>query len=327
MKVPSSNLKSEKDQRFSSKLLQFLKMKDGYSSGLKNMADDFMLLRFGKVFGVNATADTPIIKRQFIYLVHLFIQSFGQLIFLMKTQKNERRHLSIINTFNLSNLSPSIFRVKGNSIFSPKFNVDRWTWLLRKWREVLRTFPIFLTKAGAFTRLLRTTVGIGIARLYHIAEIVVKRNRMLDDLSTIDDELFHALQLGFYFGVAYAVVDCSQDEIRNLDQHSFQFVTSICGDDTDSTNIVERIDRWLLLMEKALIGEHFEREKLPKTPMTPILLETFDNIILLTQKTNSTAAVLNELALLLRSQRMDKTSFDQCLNDEQLYLGKNKRFK
>ncbi|CAF1295553.1 unnamed protein product [Rotaria sordida] len=84
---------------------------------------------------------------------------------------------------------------------------------------------------------------------------------------------------------------------------------------------VEILDRWTLIMEELLRGGEFNRNEIPKTPLTPLLLETFDSLIALTKSINVTRAVFNDLALLLRSQRMDKKVMENFYNDEELYLG------
>ncbi|CAF4808607.1 unnamed protein product, partial [Rotaria sp. Silwood2] len=60
---------------FLTKASMFHKTKQAYESDLHNIGDDFMLLRFGKVFGENALPTTARSNKQFIYLVHLFIKS------------------------------------------------------------------------------------------------------------------------------------------------------------------------------------------------------------------------------------------------------------
>ncbi|CAF4352509.1 unnamed protein product, partial [Rotaria sordida] len=83
----------------------------------------------------------------------------------------------------------------------------------------------------------------------------------------------------------------------------------------------EILDKWTLIMEELLRGGEFNRNEIPKTPLTPLLLETFDSLIALTISINVTRAVFNDLALLLRSQRMDKKVMENFYNDEELYLG------
>ena len=74
-------------------------------------------------------------------------------------------------------------------------------------------------------------------------------------------------------------------------------------------------------MEDVLSGKEFNRKEIPKIPLTPLLLETFDSLITLTKSTNQTCMAFNELALLLRSQRMDKKTTENFYNDEELFLG------
>ncbi|CAF4746489.1 unnamed protein product, partial [Rotaria sp. Silwood2] len=134
------------------------------------------------------------------------------------------------------------------TFFSPKSNVDQWTWLLEKWRDSLRTFPIILTEVGAFTRLLRTTIGMGIARLFSFAETIVTNNQILD-LAVMNEQLFHALQTGFYFGVAYAIVDCIQDEIQNPDIISSQHLAALKIETNENGRLltpIEALDKWIL---------------------------------------------------------------------------------
>ena len=85
---------------------------------------------------------------------------------------------------------------------------------------------------------------------------------------------------------------------------------------------VEIVDKWFLVMEQLLCGEEVNRKELPKTPVTPLLLETFDSLITLTKTIDSTCVVFNEIALLLRSQRVDKKTTTTFCNDEELFLGK-----
>jgi hypothetical protein len=74
-------------------------------------------------------------------------------------------------------------------------------------------------------------------------------------------------------------------------------------------------------MEQLLSGHDFDRSQLPQTPVTTMLIETFDNLLILTKSTDTTCVSFNELALLLRSQRIDQKTLDGQYNDEQLYLG------
>ncbi|CAF1665956.1 unnamed protein product, partial [Didymodactylos carnosus] len=119
-------------------------------------------------------------------------------------------------------------------------------------------------------------------------------------------KVFQALQMGYYFGIAYACVDSLQDEIKNTD--ILKQYQSILENTTDSQQetIQDVVDKWLLIMEKFLCGEDYDRTKIPKTTMTPFLLETFDCLLELTHVNNVTLDTFNDLALLLRSQRSDK---------------------
>lgn len=313
---------------FLSKVSIFHKSKQAYESDLRNMGDDFMLLRFGKIFGPKAAPNTELWNNQFIYLVHTFIKSVSRLIILMRTSVDETDEmlstiLSVVCNISFGEIHSSIVKVNEEDFFSPKDHVDQWTWLLEKWRDTLRTFPIFLTQVGSFARLLRTTIGIGIARIYHFAELMVNTNQVLD-VKYINEHLFHALQMGFYFGVAYAIVDCVQDEIRNAKHIPLQQIAALNirkDDGTSSTSPADMIDQWLLIMEGLLSGGEYDRKQLPKTPLTPLLLETFDSLVTLTKDINVTCSAFNELALLLRSQRVDKKTPEEFYNDQELYLG------
>ncbi|CAF4821358.1 unnamed protein product [Rotaria sp. Silwood2] len=292
------------------------------------MGDDFMLLRFGKVFGENALPTTARSNKQFIYLVHLFIKSVLYLTIMMRTTPDTNERIPSVIKAAIGNVfSPevnsSLIKLDNDDLFSPKSNVDQWTWLLEKWRDSLRTFPIILTEVGAFTRLLRTTIGMGIARLFSFAETIVTNNQILD-LAVMNEQLFHALQTGFYFGVAYAIVDCIQDEIQNPDIISSQHLAALKIETNENGRLltpIEALDKWILIMEEILSGGEFNRKEIPKTPLTPLLLETFDSLITLTKSINATCSAFNELALLLRSQRMDKKTMGNFYTDEELFLG------
>jgi len=293
------------------------------------MGDDFMLLRFGKIFGPNALPTTERANNQFIYLVHLFIKSISKLMMFMRTTPDEPDEISsaiftLISNLFLTETSSPIMKLNNEEIFTPEENIDQWTWLLEKWRDALRTFPMIITNVGGFTRLLRTTIGIGIARLFSFAETMINTNQVLD-LTLMNEQLFHALQMGFYFGVAYAVVDCAQDEIRNFDQIPLHHLAALNLDKNSNGSLptpVEIVDKWLIIMEQLLCGGEYNRKELPKTPLTPLLLETFDSLVTLTKTINVTRSAFNELALLLRSQRMDKKTSEVFYNDEELFLGK-----
>lgn len=330
MKIQPPNEDFENATSFLAKVSVLHKSKQAYESGLRNMGDDFMLLRFGKVFGPHALPTTEPSNNQFVYLVHLFVKSASHLILLMKTPANDKDEISSTIIAVLSHLfstenNSSITKLDDDRLFSPKTNIDQWTWLLEKWRDALRTFPIMLTNVGSFARLLRTTIGIGIARLFNFAETMVNNNNQVLDIKLLNEQLFHALQMGFYFGIAYAIVDCIQDEIRNLNKISSHHL-AILNMNTNSNNEVltpaETIDKWLLIMEQLLSGGEYDRKQLPKTPLTPLLLETYDGLVTLTKTINVTRSAFNELALLLRSQRVDKKVPEEFYDDKELYLGK-----
>lgn len=313
---------------FLSKVSIFHKCKQAYQSDLRNMGDDFMLLRFGKVFGRNAAPNTQLCNDQFVYLVHLFIRSVSKLLVSMRTSVDDTDEifstiLTVVSNISFGEIHSSVVKVNEDEFFAPKDHVDQWTWLLEKWRDALRTFPILLTKVGSFGRLLRTTIGIGIARIYHFAELMINSNQVLD-ATVMNEQLFHALQMGFYFGVAYAVVDCVQDEIRNGSHIPLQHLAALNirkDGRENSTNPVEMVDQWLLIMEELLSGGEYNRNELPKTPLTPLLLETFDSLVTLTKDINVTCSAFNELALLLRSQRLDKKTPEEFYDDQELFLG------
>ncbi len=329
MKTRPSVEEFEYATNFLTKISVLHKTKQFYESGLRNMGDDFMLLRFGKIFGPNALPTTERANNQFIYLVHLFIKSISKLMMFMRTTPDEPDEISsaiftLISNIFLTETSSPIMKLNNEEIFTPEENIDQWTWLLEKWRDALRTFPMIITNVGGFTRLLRTTIGIGIARLFYFAETMINTNQVLD-LTLMNEQLFHALQMGFYFGVAYAVVDCAQDEIRNFDQIPLHHLAALNLDKNSNGSLstpVEIVDKWLIIMEQLLCGGEYNRKELPKTPLTPLLLETFDSLVTLTKTINVTRSAFNELALLLRSQRMDKKTSEVFYNDEELFLGK-----
>lgn len=328
MKSRPSNEDFANATNFLSKMSIFHKSKQVYESDLRNMGDDFMLLRFGKIFGPNAAPTTQRCNNQFIYLVHLFIKSVSKFAIFIRTSPDENDDilstiLPVICHVPLLENDSTVLKIDEEEIFSASKHTDQWTWLLEKWRDALRTFPIMLTKIGAFGRLLRTTIGIGIARIYYFAELMVHSNETLD-VKVIDEQVFHALQMGFYFGIAYAIVDCIQDEIRNVDQiplHHLAALNIRKEDHSTCTNPVEMLDQWLLIMEELLRGGEYNRNDLPKTPLTPLLLETFDSLVSLSKKINVTSSAFNELALLLRSQRVDKKTPEEFYADRELYLG------
>jgi len=315
MKVRPTADDFENATNFLSKISILHKCKHAYANGLRNMGDDFMLLRFGKAFGPNASPTTSQVNNQFIYLVHLFLKSISQFAFLMKVDDVSSPLLTILSSQFSDQIDSLIKKYPDNhdELFSPKTNVDQWTWLIEKWRDALRTFPILLTNVGAFPRLVRTTIGIGITRIFHFAERIVNENQFID-MTIINEQIFQALQMGFYFGIAYAIVDCIQDEIHNVKDYS-DLITE------QRSTPVELLDKWLLIMEDLLSGKEYDRNQLPKTPLTPLLLETFDSLVTLTKTIDMTCLAFNELALLLRSQRVDKKVLEEVYPDEEIFLG------
>lgn len=330
MKVLPTKDDFKKATNFLNKVSLLQRIKQCYESNLQNMGDDFMLLRFGRIFGPDALPTTAQCNNQFKYLVHLFLKSMVDLLMMLQTTGNDQQNIgSFVKILNSNLFSAEIYsniiKLNEDDFFSPKLNIDQWTWLLEKWRDTLRTFPMMLTEIGAYTRLLRTTIGIGIARLFSLTETIVVNGQALDS-TFINEQLFHALQTGFYFGVAYAVVDSIQDEIRNIDESRLQHIKALIIEIRENNRLltsVELLDQWTLKMEELLSGQEFDRKDLPNTPLTPLLLETFDSLITLTKGINATTSSFNELALLLRSQRLDKKAPENFYDDEDLYLGKS----
>ncbi|CAM4793168.1 unnamed protein product [Rotaria magnacalcarata] len=328
MKIMPTHQDFDDATNFLPKISLLHNTKQAYESDLKNMSDDFMLLRFGKVFGPDALPTTARCNNQFIYLVHLFIKSISHLIMMIRVTPDNNEEISsiiktVIGNIFSTEINASIIKINDDNFFLPKFNIDQWTWLLEKWRDALRTFPIVLTQVGGFSRLLRTTIGIGIVRIFNFSETIINNNETLES-TLINEQLFHALQMGFYFGVTYAVVDCVQDEIQNIDKISMQHLEVLQLINNVNERLLtpnELLDKWILKMEDILSGEEFNRKEVPKTPLTPLLLESFDGLIALTKTINVTTSAFNELALLLRSQRMDKKEPEIFYNDEELYLG------
>lgn len=176
--------------------------------------------------------------------------------------------------------------------------------------------PLFLTKSGAFSRVVRTTIGIGLIHLGKSAEIMIQTGQMSMSIETMNEQLFFALQTGLYFGIAYAVVDCVQDEMSQIDQRCLCHFLAKNDHNQTSLSLNETIDQWFSIMEQ------FDCKTLPNTPFTTMLIEASENLEILTQSTNTTSEVFNELSLLLRSQGKNHKNFDIEYNDEQLYLGK-----
>ena len=194
MKVHPKTEEFDDATSFVAKISLLHKAKQSYETALHNMGDDFMLLRFGKIFGPNASPTTAPANNEFIYLVHLFLKSISVLMMMMRTSTDDTDDpsstiVTVINQMFSAGTNPSIIKLNDDKIFSPKTNVDQWTWLFEKWRESLRTLPIMLTEIGAFARLLRTTIGIGIARLFNFAETMINNKQVLD-LTFMNEQLF-----------------------------------------------------------------------------------------------------------------------------------------
>lgn len=312
----------QRSNSFLERVLIFRRIKEAYKCVLQNTGDDFMLLRFGKIFGRGALQSTQRLNKQFVYLLHLFLKSVAILFASLatSTKDNVIPSISKIGSLFFSDHNASVIKLNID-LFSPESNIDQWTWLLEQWRDILRTMPMVFTEAGAFSRLVRTTIGIGLMHLGKCAEIMVTTGHLPTNSELMNEQLFCALQKGFYFGVAYAVVDCLQDEIHNLDHVPLHNFLNFDDDKNHSLSPTETVDKWLYVMEQLLSGEDFDRSQLPKTPFSAMLIEAFDSLFVLTESTDTTRASFNELALLLRSQRVDKKEFDQYYDDEQLYLG------
>ncbi|CAM4854131.1 unnamed protein product [Rotaria socialis] len=286
-KRPKSNElhKASRSSSILTKGLYILKSKNAYAMSLKNIADDFMFLRFGRSLG-NQNSKKAFVNERFISLIHMFLNTISLLIHSIQSDTPET------SLFQLSEFNSDL---PSNKILSPTIYIDEWTWLLEKWKIALQTFPINLTKNGAFGRLIRTTIGVGVARLYGFAE-----NNEYDEL---DNKFFRALQMGFYYGVAYVLVDGLQD--NQSEQHI-------------------DMDRWLIEMEHILCGQRFDQISLPQIPITELLLETFHSLVQLTSMNSITEQTFTDLALLLRSQRSDKSNLERSNNDNidiDIYIG------
>ncbi|CAF1298543.1 unnamed protein product, partial [Didymodactylos carnosus] len=294
-------LKAVNNQNVLTKAAFIYKTKRAYEMNLKNQADDFMLLRFGKILTVKSKSDD--IGETFMQLIHMFLSSVQ---LLANSMKNDEHILIAEHTIS-SYLSPTKNDISDKVLLLPETHIDQWTWLLEKWKEALQTFPFYLTKSGAFGRLLRTTIGVGIARLYGFAE---NKENINDD--QIDEKFFEALQVGYYYGVAYAFVDGLQDDREEENSVKQQSSSSFTEAD---------INKWLLTMENVLCGQEFDRDSLPKLPVTKIVFETFDSLIELTERNHIKNEIFNDLALLLRSQRSDIKELDKFYFDLELYMG------
>jgi len=275
-KIPSEE-DFQRSYHFLGRMLIFQEIKCAYKNILQNTSDDFMLLRFGKIFGQNELEYTQKMNKQFLYLLHLFLKSTAILFTLLKTNTNDNiiSSISKIASFFFFNDDDQLIHKLNIDLFSPEYYIDQWTWLLEKWKDILRTMPIIFTQAGAFSRLVRTTIGIGLMYLGKQSEILITNNYLTINNDLINQQLFYALQIGFYFGIAYAIVDCLQDEIHNLDSiHLHHFLNSNLNQNQNLKSN-EIIDKWLLIMEQLLNGNKndFNQNQLPKTPFTTMLID------------------------------------------------------
>ncbi|CAF2749952.1 unnamed protein product [Rotaria sp. Silwood2] len=218
----------------------------------------------------------------------MFLNTISLLIYLLKANSSE--------SFSPSSLfSPFNSDLPKGYILSPTIYIDEWTWILEKWKTALETLPISLTNQGAFSRLVRTTIGVGVSRLFSFTI-----NNEQDEL---DEKVFQALQMGFYYGIAYALVDGLQDN-QNHQQEHFD------------------VDKWLEKAEHILCGAQLNTSSLPQLPITPLLIETFHSLVQLTSISSITEQTFTDLALLLRSQRVDKKDLENSnYNDIDLFLG------
>ncbi|CAF1291109.1 unnamed protein product [Adineta steineri] len=279
--------KASLSTNFLLKAFFIIKSKNAYSMSLKNVADDFMFLRFGRSLS-NENNKKDSISKRFTSLIHMFLNTISLLINSIKSDKSQEIILSSITEIDTD--------LTSENILSPIIYIDQWTWLLEKWKIALQTFPINLTKYGAFGRLIRTTIGVGIARLYGFAE-----NNEYEDLNR---KFFQALQMGFYYGIAYALVDGLQDTQNEQQQQHID------------------VDKWLIEMERILCGAKLDPTLLPQLPITSLLLETFHSLVQLTSNNCISEQTFTDLALLLRSQRSDKKDYEKLYkNDIDLYIG------
>jgi len=320
-KIPSKE-DFQQTNSFFDRVSIFHQTKEAYQYVLESTGDDFMLLRFGRILGRNALPTTTQFNKQFIYLLHMFLKSIFTFFALLAPNTKDVIIASMPQISSLLFVDDDTSILKLNfALFSPESNIDQWTWLLEQWRDVLRTMPLMLTQKGIFSRVVRTTIGIGLMFLGQCAETMVNKGHFTMNAAFMNEQLFHALQIGFYFGIAYAIVDCLQDEIHDIDQTPLRHFLDFNSDKNHPLTVSETIDRWLSTMEQLLSGHDFDRSQLPKTPFTTMLIQTFDSLLILTQSTDTTCGAFNELALLLRSQRIDQKTLGAQYDDEQLYLG------
>ncbi|CAM4952532.1 unnamed protein product [Rotaria socialis] len=302
MKTFPSKEDFETSNSFLGKVLIFHRIKEAYKTTLQNTSDDFMLLRFGKSFGYNASKNIHQINKQFSYLLHSFLKSIVILFACLTAGSNDSiiSVISKIDSLCLFDYDSSVMKMNID-LFSPESNIDQWTWLLERWHDTLRTMPILLTRAGAFSRVVRTTIGIGLVHLGKCAEMMVTTECTSMSTELLNEQLFHALQTGFYFGVAYGIVDCLQVEKHILDNVPLDQFLIFDNKNSQTLTSSKTIDKCLSRMEQLLSGTDFDRSQLPDNPFASMLVESFDNLLILTKSNNTMHESFNELALLLRS--------------------------
>lgn len=228
------------------------------------------------------------VRSRFIDYIHMFLNTISLLVRLLTTDPSQ----SLLPT---SLFCPFHSNLPTKCILSPSIYIDEWTWLLAKWKMVLQIFPIEITNQGGFSRLVRTTIGVGISKLFSCV--------INNEQDRLDETFFQALQMGFYYGIAYALVDDLQDHQSHQQEHI-------------------NVDDWLKKAERILCGESLDPSSLPQLPITPLFLETFHSLVQLTSMNSITEETFKDLALLLRSQRVDKKDLDNPnYNDIDLLLG------
>lgn len=148
---------------------------------------------------------------------------------------------------------------------------------------------------------------------------MVNTGRTFRSADSFNKDLFQSLQIGFYFGIAYAFVDSVQDEINNP---SVDVLKEFFMKSSDERSSDEAIDRCLQVVEQILSGcSHSPETSLPDSPFNKMIFDSFEQLFLLTRKSNIAESSFNELSLLLRSQRFDKKQFSEKYNDTDLYIG------
>ena len=308
---------------FLGRLSMFHRAKDAYRCVLNCTTEDFLLLRFGRFFSPRSSPSTSLFQKEFLRLLHSFLQSILTLFALLTTNSSDviLTLISKVNSFIDPDDDGPSTRLPFD-LLSPSSHVDQWTWLFEQWRDVLRTMPLFLTSTGSFTRLVRTTIGIGLMHLGKLAEEQSEGRSSSLSSESINEALFRSLQIGFYFGISYAVVDSLQDQLSQVDwTHLKDFLQF--NSTTTTMNSKELIDHYLMRVEESLVSKEFREEDFPSTPFSQMLIRSFTNLRLLIDENGRSAENVSffELALRLRAQRFDQKSFDEQFNDEQFFLG------